>query len=66
MYVMKVVDIVTKNSDQLSLYFSDFSENLYRLWKTKRNKRNVDGPLDSCGKPSGILKIFTGRSLGGG
>ena len=30
---MKVVDLVTRNSDQLSLHFSDFSMNLYRFYK---------------------------------
>ena len=30
---MKVVDIVTRNSYQLSLYFSNFSTNLYRIYK---------------------------------
>ena len=41
---MKVVDLVTRNSDQLSLHFSDFSNNLYRFYnftaleKPKRKK----------------------------
>jgi len=30
---MKVVDLVTRKSDQLSLHFSDFSTNLYRIYK---------------------------------
>ena len=30
---MKLVDLVTRNSDQLSLHFSDFSTNLYRFYK---------------------------------
>ena len=30
---MKVVDLVTRNSDQLSLHFYDFSTNLYRFYK---------------------------------
>ena len=41
---MKVVYLVTRNSDQLSLHFSDFSNNLYRFYnftaleKPKRKK----------------------------
>ena len=30
---MKVVDLVTRNSDQLSLNFSDFATNLYQFYK---------------------------------
>ena len=30
---MKVVDLVTRNSDQLRLHFYDFSTNLYRFYK---------------------------------
>ena len=30
---MKVVDLVTRNSDQFSLHFYDFSTNLYRFYK---------------------------------
>ena len=30
---MKVIDLVTRNSDQLSLHFSDSSTNLYRFYK---------------------------------
>jgi hypothetical protein len=30
---MKVVDLVTWNSDQLILHFSDFSTNLYQFYK---------------------------------
>ena len=41
---MKVVDLVTRNSDQLSLHFSDFFTNLYRFYKftaleNKKEKR---------------------------
>ena len=32
-HVMKVTDLVTRNSDQLNLHFSDFSTNLYRFYK---------------------------------
>ena len=32
-HVMKVIDLVTKNSDQLCLHLSDFSTNLYRFYK---------------------------------
>ena len=44
---MKVVDLVTRNSDQLSLNFSDFSKNLYRFYKfavflkTKRKENEI-------------------------
>ena len=40
---MKVVDLVTKNSDQLSLYFSDFSMNLYQFYKFAvfENKKKI-------------------------
>ena len=30
---MKVVDLVTRNSDQLSIHLSDFSTNLYQFYK---------------------------------
>ena len=33
MHVKKVVDLVARNSDQLSLYFFDFSTNLYGFCK---------------------------------
>jgi len=42
---MKVVDLVTRKSDQLSLHFSDFSTNLYRIYKftalEKKRKKNI-------------------------
>ena len=49
---MKVVDIVTRIPEQLSLNFFDFSTNLYLFYKfavfgkQKRKNRNADRPLD--------------------
>ena len=44
MNVIKVVDIVTRNSYQLSLHFSNFSMNLYRFYKftALENKKEKD------------------------
>ena len=49
----KVVDLATRNSDQLILHFSDFSTNLYRFYKfavfenKRKGKRNFAvGPLE--------------------
>ena len=63
-HVMKVVDLVTRNSDQLSLHFSDFSTNLYRFYKftalekPKRKKEFfAQRPLDFC--------FFSGKVPGG-
>ena len=41
---MKLVDLVTRNSDQLSLHFSDFSTNLYRFYNftALENKNEKD------------------------
>ena len=62
---MKVVDLVTRNSDQLSLNFSYFSENLYRFYnftalENKKEKGSLfaQRPLDFCffsGKVPGRL-----------
>ena len=40
---MKVVDLVTRNSDQLSLHFSNFYTNLYRFYKfvVFENKKEI-------------------------
>ena len=61
---MKIVDIVTRNSDQLSLHFSDFSTNLYRFYKftaleNKKEKGSLfaQRPLDFC--------FFSGKVPGG-
>ena len=61
---MKVVDLVTRNSYQLSLHFSDFSTNLYRFYKftaleNKKEKRPLfaQRPLDFC--------FFSGKVPGG-
>jgi len=52
---MKVVDIVTRNSDQLSLYFSEFSTILYEFSKftaLEKKKEKVSlfaqRPLNFC------------------
>jgi len=56
-HVMKVVDLVTRNTDQLSLNFSDFSTNLYRFYKfavfENKKKRKWDlasRPLERFGR----------------
>src|SRR6185312_9118756 len=61
---MKVVDLVTRNSDQLSVHFSDFSTNLYRFYKftaleNKKEKGSLfaQRPLDFC--------FFSGKVPGG-
>ena len=61
---MKVVDLVTRNSDKLSLHFFDFSMNLYRFYKftTLENKKEkgslfAQRPLDFC--------FFSGKVPGG-
>ena len=61
---MKVVDLVTRNSDQLSLHFYDFSTNLYRFYKftaleNKKEKGSLfaQRPLDFC--------FFSGKVPGG-
>ena len=61
---MKVLDLVTRNSDQLSLHFSDFSTNLYQFYKftaleSKKKKGSLfaQRPLDFC--------FFLGKVLGG-
>ena len=61
---MKVLDLVTRNSDQLSLHFSDFSTNLYQFYKftaleSKKKKGSLfaQRPLDFC--------FFSGKVLGG-
>ena len=53
---MKVLDLVTRNSDQLILHFSDFYMNLYRFYKfavfenkKKRNKILHLGPWKDLG-----------------
>ena len=55
MHVRKVVDLVTRNSDQLILHFSDFSTNLYQFYKftaleNKKEKGSLfaQRPLDFC------------------
>jgi len=62
---MKVLDLVTRNSYQLSLHFSNFSTNLYRFYKftALENKKEkgplfAQRPLDFCffsGKVPGVL-----------
>ena len=54
---MKVVDLVTRNSDQLSLHFYNFSMNLYRFYKfavfenKKKRKRDLASrPLERFGR----------------
>ena len=61
---MKVVDLVTRNSDQLSFHFSYFPTNLYRFYKftaleNKKEKRSLfaQRPLDFC--------FFSGKVPGG-
>jgi len=61
---MKVLDLVTRNSDQLSLHFSDFSTNLYQFYKftaleSKKKKGSLFAQrlLDFC--------FFLGKVLGG-
>ena len=61
---MKVVDLVTRNTDQLSLHFSDFSTNLYRFYKftaleNKKEKGSLFAhrPLD--------FYFFSGKVPGG-
>jgi len=61
---MKVLDLVTRNSDQLSLHFSDFSTNLYQFYKftALENKKQkgylfAQRPLDFC--------FFSGKVPGG-
>ena len=61
---MKVVDLVTRNLDQLSLHFSDLSTNLYRFYKftaleNKKEKGSLfaQRPLNFC--------FFSGEVLGG-
>ena len=57
MHVTKVVDLVTRNSAQLSLNFSDFFMNLYRFYKfavfenKKKRKRDLASrPLERFGQ----------------
>ena len=61
---MKVLDLVTSNSDQLSLYFFDFSTNLYRFYnftalENKKEKGSLFAhrPLD--------FYFFSGKVPGG-
>ena len=61
---MKVVDLVTRNSDELSLHFSDFSTNLYKFYnftalENKKEKGSLfaQRPLD--------FYFFSGKVLGG-
>ena len=54
MDVTKVVDLVTRIPENLSLYFSDFSTNLYRFYKfsgktRKHIHRFAKGPLGCFG-----------------
>ena len=65
MNVIKVVDLVTRKSDQLSLHFSDFSTNLYGIYKFAvfENKRKRKGNLAS--RPLDFyffsLEVLSGR-----
>ena len=70
MHVIKVVDLVTRNSDQLSLYFSYFCMNLYLFYKfagkTRKHKHRVaKGAPGTCTKPPGIIKQIENRPLAG-
>ena len=72
----KVVDLVTRNSEQLSLHFSDFSTNLYRFYKSavffkkKENKTDsrIYAPERFWGIANRSLPELTGegRTLGAG
>ena len=68
---MKVVDLVTRKSDQLSLHFYDFSTNLYRIYKfavfenkRKRKRTFASRPLDFCFFSREVLG-GTGQNRGG-
>jgi len=55
-YVTKVVDIVTRIPEQLSLRFSDFSMNLYLFYKfTGKTRKHIHrfakGPLELAQNP---------------
>ena len=64
---MKVVDLVTRKSDQLSLHFYDFSMNLYLFYKfaifvktkEKGNKIMHLGPCNDLG----ACRYAPGRTL---
>ena len=71
---MKVVDLVTRNTDQLSLHFSDFCTNLYRIYKfnaLKNKKEKVfffaQGPLEGkiFSQISPWPDLETGEAAGG-
>jgi hypothetical protein len=55
-HITKVVDLVTRNSEQLDLYFYDFSTIYYRFYKfaifenkRKRNETLQLGPWNDLG-----------------
>ena len=53
MHVIKVVDLVTRNSYQLSLYFSNFSANLYRFYKFTALEKTKKGKRTFCAEAPG-------------
>ena len=69
MNVTKVVDLVTRNSEQLSLNFSDFSTNLHRFYKFTEKLENINTDLqrgpETFTKPPENLKLITQGSLAG-
>ena len=73
MHVTKLVDLVARIPKQLSLYFSDFSTILFRIYKfagfenkRKRKRKLASRPLEVCffsaGVPGGHWRTEEGRA----
>ena len=56
---MKLVGLVTRNSDQLSLHFSDFSTNLYRFYKFTALENKKEKNLFFAQRP--LEEVFSPR-----
>ena len=74
MYVTKIVDLVTRIPEQLSLHFSDFSTNLNKFYNIavfgNKKKNKTDSRIYTPGRFWGIANrslpdLIGGAELGG-